>query len=158
MHGDPLVRRGAHRARRLLARVVLRAPRHRDAAALDDDALDDDAALNNEEQLGLLRVAARANRFVGEPLVLEAQVHYAAGRYPLALEATSEALRRMYALGTAWDKRRSYASWLAFARMLHVRAARMARGRSALPYDQTLPKTSGGLPLVAIQDVHAEMP
>ena len=114
--------------------------------------------LAEEEQLQLLDMSARLNPFVGEPLLHTAQLHYRNGRHALAVEACARALDRLYTMATAWDKRRSYASWVGFARLLHVRASRMARGMPSLPYNDQLPPTSGGLTLVSIDDIAAEMP
>ena len=67
------------------------------------------------------------------------------------------ALDRLYKMATAWDKRRSYAGWVGFARLLSLRARRSARGLPSLPYRDELPPTSGGLALVNIVDIANEM-
>ena len=117
-----------------------------------------ESQLLEEEQLSLLEDASALNPFIAEPLLHTAQLHFRNGRHALAMDACARALDRLYAMATAWDKRRSYASWVGFARLLHVRAARMARGLPSLPYNESLPPTSGGLQLVAIEDIAAEMP
>ena len=118
----------------------------------------DEDTLLEAEQLALLAEAARRNPFVGEPLLLLAQLHFRNGRHALAAEACAAALERFYDMATAWDKRRSYANWVGFARMLYLRATRMARGLPSLPFNEALPRTSGGLQLTSIEDIAAEMP
>lgn len=117
-----------------------------------------ESELTVQAQLSMLDEATTRNPFVGEPWLHIAQLQYRLGKYRMAIHACNQALERIYAMATAWDKRRSYASWVGFARLLHVRASRSARGLSTLPYSENMPPTSGGLPLVAIEDVLAEMP
>ena len=57
--------------------------------------------LDEDEQLALLTEAAALNPFIGEPLVLAAQLHFRAGRNEQALQAAAAALERMYSLATA---------------------------------------------------------
>lgn len=109
-------------------------------------------------QLAMLDEATARNPFVGEPWLFIAQLQFRLGNPRATVKACDEALSRLYAMATAWDKRRSYASWVGFARLLHVRASRAARGLPSLPCRDNMPPTSGGLPLVAIEDVAAEMP
>ena len=48
----------------------------------------------------------------------------------------------------AWDKRRRFAAWIAFARMLLMRANRLGDGLPDMPYDMEMPRSSGGMNLV----------
>lgn len=80
----------------------------------------------------LLQRAARLNPHVGEPLVLLAQLSFP-NDVVLCHALATNATRRMLRLGSAWDKRRSYASWVAFARTLSLRAQRLSRGDKSLP-------------------------
>ena len=87
-----------------------------------------------------------------------AQLHFRNGRHELAVAACTEALSRLYTMATAWDKRRAYSSWVGFARLLHLRASRSAKGLPSLPINDALPPTSGGLKLVSIKQIAAELP
>jgi uncharacterized protein DUF6817 len=57
----------------------------------------------------------RLNPWVAEPLVLLAQLELAEGRHADAREKAEAALRLLRGWATAWDKRRSWAAWLAAA-------------------------------------------
>jgi len=114
--------------------------------------------LTDEEQLSLLAEAVSLNPFVGEPYLLTAQLHFRRGDHALAKVACAIALDRFYSMATAWDKRRSFGAWVAFARVLYVRAARAGRGLPSLPSNDNLPPTSTGLKLVSIDAVVSEMP
>jgi len=119
----------------------------------------EEAALAEPTQLGLLADAARRNPHVGEPEVMLAQILFRNGRYEESRSACARALVKMYALGTAWDKRRTYGAWVGYARLLHVRSSRKLGGHSdSLPPELSLPPTSGGLTLVDINKVAAMMP
>ena len=117
-----------------------------------------EADLSEAEQLALLDEAAAKNPFVGEVHLMAAQLHFRAGRHALAAEACARALERFYALATAWDKRRSFGSWVGYARVLYLRATRLSRGLSSLPYNEELPPTSGGLKMVGIRGLVDDLP
>ena len=55
----------------------------------------------------------------------------------------------------AWDKRRQFAAWIAFARMLLMRANRLGDGLPDMPYDLGS-RSSGGMNLVPIRDMIAD--
>ena len=101
---------------------------------------------------------AAKNPFVGEPRLLLAQLAFRARDYAGARMHAAAALSRMYQLATAWDKRRSFANWVGYARMLHLRASRLATGLSSLPLDYNKPRTSGGLALSPIREIVAQLP
>lgn len=86
------------------------------------------------EQARLLQLAVRKNPFVAEPHVLLAQLRLNAGAPHAAAQHASDALALLYAWGTCWDKRRGWAQWVGFARVLHLQAHRQARGAAALPW------------------------
>jgi len=116
-----------------------------------------EAELTVHEQLSLLGEAVERNPFVGEPHLIIAQLHFRHAKYEEATRHAALALTRFYALCTAWDKRRSFPAWVAFARLLALRARRKSSGLSSLPISEALPPTSGGLPLVSVGRVVDEM-
>ena len=67
-------------------------------------------------------------------------------------------MRKFVALGTAWDKRRTYAAWVGYARLLDVRARRSLRGEPSMPEEMSLPMTSGGMTLISIRKLVGMMP
>jgi hypothetical protein len=75
-----------------------------------------EASLSEEEKLDLLEYAARGNPFIGEPHVLVAQLHYRRADYASAVASASKALELFYAMGTSWDKRRSFGNCVRSAR------------------------------------------
>ena len=117
-----------------------------------------EAALGEVAQADLLRAAIAKNPFIAEPHLLLAQIHFRNGRYAATVEHCTAGLRKLYALGTAWDKRRPYAAWVGFGRLLHVRAKRKASGLTSLPDRPDLPPTSGGLTLAAVTEIVKAMP
>lgn len=83
----------------------------------------------------------------------------------------AHALERFYTMATAWDKRRSYAMWVGYARLLAVRAERRMHGLESLPsaWKDGSGEASGvskaakmesatGHPLVSIKQLSALMP
>ena len=86
--------------------------------------------MSDEEREQRLRAAVRLNPFIGEPHVLLAQVAFRQGRYEQCVAECADALRKLYALGTAWDKRIGFPGWCAFTRLVALRASRRARGET----------------------------
>ena len=61
-------------------------------------------------------------------------------------------------MGTQWDKRRSYGNWVGYARLLALRASRRLAGLSSIETSPELPPTAGGLPLVSLKTLVAQLP
>lgn len=119
-------------------------------ATLEEDRL------SLEQQLELYTSAAALNPFIGEPHLMIAQLHFRQRRYAEAAGHAKAALDRFFVLATAWDKRRSFVAWIAFARMLLMRANRLGDGLPDMPYDMEMPRSSGGMNLVPIRDMIAD--
>ena len=117
-----------------------------------------ESSLSPARQTEMLEVAAARNPFVGEPHVLLAQLAYRAGDYARARAQAGHALAKMYALCTQWDKRRSYANWVAYTRMLHLRASRKLEGLASWPLGTNTPPSHSGMPLASIRDIVSMLP
>lgn len=119
-----------------------------DEQDIEGDADDDPSilarpmAMSDDERERRLRAAIRLNPFVGEPHVLLAQVAFRRERYDDCVAECSEALRKLYALGTPWDKRIGFPGWCTFTRLVALRASRRARGETP-PND--FPRMPNGL-------------
>ena len=116
--------------------------------------------LTEEEQEQLLKQSIEWNPYVGEPHMLLSQLYFRNGQFRQAAHQARYALEKFYALASAWDKRRDYAHWVGFARMLMLRSNRLIQGKTHLPYhDPTDPtyQSAGGLYLTSLHDVVAEM-
>jgi hypothetical protein len=98
--------------------------------------------MGDDERVRRLRAAVRLNPFVGEPHVLLAQVAFRNGQYETCVVECGHALRKLYALGTAWDKRVGFPGWCTFTRLVALRAARRAQGETP-PND--FPRMPNGL-------------
>lgn len=92
-----------------------------------DEDTDD---LSDPERAQRLTAAVRLNPWVGEPHALLAQIAFRAGEYDTSVAECGHALRKLYALGTAWDKRVGFPGWCAFIRGIALRASRRAAGAS----------------------------
>ncbi|CAB9524377.1 unknown protein [Seminavis robusta] len=110
-----------------------------------------ETSLSMEEQIAHLEKAVRLNPFVGEPHLLLAQLYIRQQKYALAVREGRKALTKMYALASAWDKRRTYAQWVGFARMTLLRASRLEQ---CLPHLPITPEAHG---LVSLHQVVAEL-
>jgi hypothetical protein len=117
-------------------------------------AVQGEEALSTGEQERLLEHASELNPFVAEPLFLLAQIAYRTGRFQRAQEKAAAALQAWYALGSAWDKRLSFQTWVAHTRMLLLRANRRSAGLSGLPYSNQAPTTMG-IPIAMLDDLVA---
>jgi len=113
------------------------------------------------EQEALLRSAVQANRFVGEPHILLAQLAFRRGLYEDSVKEASIGLEKLYTLATAWDKRLNYDAWVAFSRLLILRAGRKSAGLYSMP---TMDDSEGGgvnlrgnLPLVSLRELGNEL-
>ena len=115
--------------------------------------------LGEAVQRASLQTAIDHNPFVGEPHILLAQLDYRAGAYASAIWHCDAALTKLYAMATAWDKRRSYGAWVGYARMLRLRASRMLDGHStSLPLEMGMPPTHAGRSLVSVRKLKEMMP
>lgn len=118
--------------------------------------LTEEHVLSEAQQEELLVQACDRNPFIGEPRLMLAQLHFRREMYSEAAEEARKALDCFYTLGSAWDKRRTFAYWVGFSRVLMLRARRRHAGLSSLPYntgsDGTVQYTQGNhLPLVSLQ-------
>ena len=92
------------------------------------------------------------------PTALLAQLSFRRGEYAAAAAYAADALARFYPLATAWDKRRSFAHWVGFARMLHLRALRLLQGLPSLPAASTTQVGTFGASLHSIPAIVAQLP
>ena len=86
----------------------------RTPGAASDPALD--------PTLDALRRSQLLNPYVGEPCLVEAQIHLQAGRFEEAEVAARMGVERLEVLATSWDKRMSYQAWLNWGRCLGFQA------------------------------------
>ena len=105
-----------------------------------------------EEQQRLLLLAASLNPFVGEPHFMLAQIAYRQGRFFEAQDHAQAALNAWYKLGTAWDKRLSFQTWVAHTQMILLRSNRRQYGLRSLPKSQQNPVSTGS-PITMLDDV-----
>ncbi|KAF8021771.1 hypothetical protein BT93_G2030 [Corymbia citriodora subsp. variegata] len=69
-----------------------------------------------------LRESIEKNPFVGEPRVVLGQLCLGQGRYEEAEKEAEAGLRLLLGWGTPWDKRMSWEAWVAWARVLLMKA------------------------------------
>ena len=117
-----------------------------------------EASLEPQEMEALLTFAAETNPFIAEPLALLAQLSLRRGEHAAAAAYAAAALERFYPLASAWDKRRSFAHWVGFARMLHLRASRLLQGLPSLPAASTTQVSTFGAALHSIPAIVAQLP
>ncbi|CAI0415333.1 unnamed protein product [Linum tenue] len=70
----------------------------------------------------LLVRSVEKNGVVGEPRVVLAQVYLSGGRFEEAEREAAIGLRLILEWGSAWDKRVSWEGWVAWARILLMKA------------------------------------
>ncbi|PKA65205.1 hypothetical protein AXF42_Ash013326 [Apostasia shenzhenica] len=70
----------------------------------------------------LLRESVERNPFVGEPHVVLAQVYLGMGRWEAAEAAAEKGLRLILEWGSPWDKRVTWEGWVAWGRVLLMKA------------------------------------
>ncbi|XP_050287232.1 uncharacterized protein LOC126726148 [Quercus robur] len=92
-----------------------------------------DMSKKNPEEL-LLR-SIEKNPFVGEPHVVLGQVYLTKGMF----EEAERGLTLMLEWGSSWDKRMSWKVWIAWARVLLIKAK-----------EKSWPKTSGGIYILGL--------
>jgi len=76
----------------------------------------------HEKAETLLVKACELNPFIGEPRVVLAQIYNSQGRYDEAEKEAETGLRLMLEWGTTWDKRMSWEGWIAWTRVLLMKA------------------------------------
>lgn len=116
--------------------------------------------MEEESQMDLLEQAIQYNPYVGEPHLLLAQLYFRRQEYTAAGQHCRMALQKMYALASAWDKRRSFAQWVGFTRVLMLRINRYLQGKPHLPYlDESngVYDTAKGLHLTSLHGIAQEM-
>ena len=116
--------------------------------------------LTEAEQMHLLYQAIEHNPFVGEPHILLAQLYFRNKEYQQAGMHCRWALEKLYVLASAWDKRRSFAQWVGFARVLLLRVNRYLEGKPHLPYidqENVSYDSARGLHLTSLHDLAKEM-
>ncbi|XP_010067028.2 uncharacterized protein LOC104454024 [Eucalyptus grandis] len=69
-----------------------------------------------------LRESIEKNPFIGEPRVVLGQLYLGKGRYEEAETEAEAGLRLLLEWGTPWDKRMSWEAWVAWARVLLMKA------------------------------------
>ncbi|XP_068640581.1 uncharacterized protein [Aristolochia californica] len=82
----------------------------------------------------LLSRSIEKNPFVGEPHVVLAQFYLIKGRFEEAEREAEQGLRRLLEWGSPWDKRTSWEGWIAWTRVLLMKAK-----------EQSWPKTGWGI-------------
>jgi len=105
-----------------------------------------------KEQQRLLLKATSLNPYVGEPHFMLAQLAYRQGRYSEAQDHARASLNAFYTLGTAWDKRLSYQTWVAHTQMILLRSNRRRFGLRSLP-DSGQKVIASGSPITMLDDV-----
>lgn len=80
----------------------------------------DTSTLERAEEL--LSRSIEKNPFVGEPRVVLAQVYLSMGRYEEAEKTADKGLRLLLEWGSPWDKRMSWEGWVAWVRVLLMKA------------------------------------
>ncbi|KAG0492011.1 hypothetical protein HPP92_005409 [Vanilla planifolia] len=78
--------------------------------------------MGGEREEKLLRESCALNPYVGEPHVVLAQVYLGMGRWEEAEREAEKGLRLMLEWGSAWDKRVTWEGWVAWARVLLLKA------------------------------------
>ncbi|XP_022141691.1 uncharacterized protein LOC111011992 [Momordica charantia] len=82
----------------------------------------------------LLLRSVEKNPFAGEPRVALGQLYLGEGRFEEAARAAEEGVRLMLEWGSAWDKRMPWEGWIAWGRVLLMKAK-----------DRSWPNTSWGI-------------
>ncbi|CAL2232870.1 unnamed protein product [Prunus armeniaca] len=99
------------------------------------EIVDDGRGADDEEAtVVLLRSCVERNPFIGEPHVVLAQVYLTKAKFEEAEREAERGLTLMLEWGSAWDKRMSWEGWIAWARVLLMKAR-----------DRSWPQTSWGI-------------
>ncbi|CAB4265417.1 unnamed protein product [Prunus armeniaca] len=99
------------------------------------EIVDDGRGADDEEAtVVLLRSCVERNPFIGEPHLVLAQVYLTKAKFEEAEREAERGLTLMLEWGSAWDKRMSWEGWIAWARVLLMKAR-----------DRSWPQTSWGI-------------
>ncbi|KAL9261112.1 hypothetical protein AKJ16_DCAP14239 [Drosera capensis] len=101
---------------------VLGTTDQREARDLYWEAVCSDQGMTLDKAEELLLRAIEKNPFVGEPNVVLAQVYLSRGRYEEAAVAAERGVRLLLEWGSPWDKRTSWEGWIAWGRVLLMKA------------------------------------
>ncbi|MBA0843158.1 hypothetical protein Goarm_000371 [Gossypium armourianum] len=113
---------------------VLGAKEQIEARDLYWEAVCDDSKGGQERAEELLLGSIEKNPFVGEPHVVLAQVYLTKGRFEEAEKEAEKGLILMLQWSSPWDKRMSWEGWIAWGRVLLMKAK-----------EQSWPQTSWGV-------------
>ncbi|KAK8970317.1 hypothetical protein KSP40_PGU003115 [Platanthera guangdongensis] len=102
--------------------MVLGAEEQKSARDLYWEAVTGAGGGGGEKTESLLRESCAKNPFAGEIRVVLAQVYLGKERWSEAETTAEEGLRLMLEWGTGWDKRVTWEGWVAWARVLLVKA------------------------------------
>mmetsp|Transcript_10454 Transcript_10454/g.20288 ORF Transcript_10454/g.20288 Transcript_10454/m.20288 type:complete len:217 (+) Transcript_10454:2-652(+) len=89
-------------------------------------------APEREKVRKILETVSELNPFVGEPFLIKAQLLLSDGMWDLASKACHLGLARLSEWGTAWDKRMSWAAWMAWGRALRYQAQHQKWSRDGM--------------------------
>lgn len=89
---------------------------------------------DGQDEEKLLQEASKLNPFIAEPHVQLAQLYFSNGRYTEARKECEIALNLFYTLATCWDKRIPFRQWVAFTRIMYLRASRREVGLKSMPF------------------------
>ncbi|XP_021284000.1 uncharacterized protein LOC110416343 [Herrania umbratica] len=95
------------------------------------EAICDGSKRGMERAEDLLLGCTAKNPFVGEPHVVLAQVYLNKGRFEEAEQEAERGLTLMLEWGSPWDKRMSWEGWIAWARVLLLKAKEKSWPQSA---------------------------
>lgn len=74
-------------------------------------------------------------------------------RYEEAAGEARAGLLLFFSMASMWDKRLAFTAWVAYTRLLLLRANRLGHGMDSLPFDHDVPPNSAGNPLVPLQEL-----
>lgn len=80
------------------------------------------AKMGLEKAEEMLVESVQKNPFVGEGYVVLGQIYLGQGKYEAAEEAAARGLRLLVAWGSPWDKRMTWQGWVAWCRVLLMKA------------------------------------
>ncbi|KAK1278749.1 hypothetical protein QJS04_geneDACA014780 [Acorus gramineus] len=88
-----------------------------------------------EEMEGLLLECVERNPFVGEPHLVLGQLYMGMGRYEEAEREAERGLRLVVEWGSPWDKRMSWEGWVAWGRVILMKARVWESSSSAAVFE-----------------------
>ena len=133
---------------------ILNAQDEREARDLYWDARRHELTKSDEELEKMYFRSAQLNPWVAETHIMLSQLMYRRSAWTEAANAAAKGIKLLYEWGTHWDKQVTYAQWVGFARMCHLRAKRREAGLKALPSQANTPsKRPGAREVTYLQDV-----